>query len=290
MANSGRIIKVQLGTGFTVIPNSVAQSKELSLEEKGLLLFLNSLPETFVIYKSNLHLMMGELEGTVDRVFKSLRLKGYIASEKTHKDNGDFEGWQHRFSLDPNELLARTTNSEVAESTPIIKKQDTKDIYIKETYPILVSYYNDLFKRKSRGCKKSKSQYSARVKEGYNIEDLKKALKALSENSFHKENNFSYATLEFITRADKLERFVALEGTSDLTKFDTKEQRYNTLLERIKQKPFDENRFTIDERRFMILYQSETDRLPPDDRKMISEMTSLTKEEQNIKDAQRWTI
>jgi len=78
--------------------------------------------------------------------------------------------------------------------------------------------------------------------------------------------------------------------SSTTTKSETKEQRYNTLLERIKQKPFDENRFTIDERRFMILYQSETDRFPPDDRKMISEMTSLTREEQNIKDAQRWTI
>jgi hypothetical protein len=290
MANSGRIIKVQLGGGFTVIPNSVAQSKELSLEEKGLLLFLNSLPETFVIYKSNLHLMMGELEGTVDRVFKSLRLKGYIASEKTHKDNGDFEGWQHRFSLDPNELLARGTNSEVAESAPIIKKQDTKDIYIKETYPIFVSYYNDLFQRKSRGCKKSKSQYSARVKEGYKIEDLKKALKSLHEDSFHKDNNYCYATLEFITRGDKLERFVSLEGANDLTKFDTKEKRYNMLLERIKQRPFDETRFTLEERRFMILYQSDIDRFPPDDRKMISDLTSYTKAEQNIREAAQWKI
>jgi hypothetical protein len=62
------------------------------------------------------------------------------------------------------------------------------------------------------------------------------------------------------------------------------------LLERIKQRPFDETRFTLEERRFMILYQSDIDRFPPDDRKMISDLTSYTKAEQNIREAAQWKI
>jgi hypothetical protein len=78
--------------------------------------------------------------------------------------------------------------------------------------------------------------------------------------------------------------------TSITTKAETKEQRYNMLLERIKQRPFDETRFTLEERRFMILYQSDIDRFPPDDRKMISDLTSYTKAEQNIREAAQWKI
>lgn len=279
MANSGQIIKVSYSKGFTVIPNEIAQSKELSMEEKGLLLFLNSLPETFVIYKSNLHIIMGELEGSVDRVFKQLRAKGYIKSEKMHAENGEFNGWQHSFSLDPSELQPKATLAEVGESSPIIKKEDNTSIYIKETYPSLVSFYNNLFKRNTRGCKKSQSQYRARVKEGYKLEDFKKALTALHQDKYHQEKDYFYATLEFITRSDKLERFVNMTSNAQLTKAETDEQRYESLMQIVVQKPMDNNRFTQQEREFICAFQRSYDRFPPGNRKLVSTLSSLTRAE-----------
>jgi hypothetical protein len=145
MANSGQIIKVSCSKGFTVIPNEIAQSKELSMNEKGMLLFLNSLPETFVIYKSNLHELLGEREGTTDNVFKNLREKGYIQSEKMHNEKGEFSGWQHRFSLEPSDLSPKQTLTDICQNTPLFSKEDNTNILIKDTYPILVKTYNELF-------------------------------------------------------------------------------------------------------------------------------------------------
>jgi len=54
---------------------------------------------------------------------------------------------------------------------------------------------------------KAKKQLLARLKEGYTKQDIWNAILNCYDDEFHKENNHKYLTLEFISRADKMERY-----------------------------------------------------------------------------------
>ena len=221
---------------------------------------------------------------TVYRWFNKLSELGLITYlKKEGKDlyrlNEVCKGWNSRLNSDgnPNKLGWQSEND--SDGNPTYSNTNINSIYIKETYPSLVSFYNNLFKRNTRGCKKSQSQYRARVKEGYKLEDFQKALTALHQDKYHQEKDYFYATLEFITRSDKLERFVNMTSNAQLTKAETDEQRYEGLMQIIIQKPMDNNRFTQQEREFICAFQRSYDRFPPDNRKLVSPLSSLTRAE-----------
>lgn len=127
--NTGQIIKSKLKNDFTQIPNHILKSDELTLEEKGMLCFLLSLPDNWVLYRQNLYNHLKDRPGTIDRVFKRLQDLGYILSvkvidPKTHT----FVGWNHvvydakqTSELDDSRgrQTPRSENAEVGESGPI---------------------------------------------------------------------------------------------------------------------------------------------------------------------------
>lgn len=94
-ANSGQIVKSRSTERFTHISNEIAQTKLLTSEEKGFLLYLFSLPADWVLYRENLYQNLGDKPGTIDRVFKQLQVKRYIVSVKVTGERGRFTGWKH---------------------------------------------------------------------------------------------------------------------------------------------------------------------------------------------------
>jgi hypothetical protein len=112
--NTGMIIKSKSVDRFTSIDNEIIRNFGLSLEERGLLIFLLSLRHDWVIYKTTLHERVGCSKGTLDRVFKGLQEKGYIISVKVINDSGHFSGWNHVVYDIPT-----STNTDVGESAPI---------------------------------------------------------------------------------------------------------------------------------------------------------------------------
>jgi hypothetical protein len=96
MNNTGKIVRAKTDSDFTVISNKLLQDCSMSFEEKGLLVFLLSLPNDWILFKSNLHEKTNQSKGTVDRVFKLLQDKGYIVSVKIiDKNTKLFKGWNH---------------------------------------------------------------------------------------------------------------------------------------------------------------------------------------------------
>ena len=73
-----------------------------------------------------------------------------------------------------------------------------------------IKLFNSIVNAKFRGDKKSKSQFEQRLTEGYSKEDLKIAIQNAFNNDYHKENP-QYLTPEFITRPDKLERYLNIK-------------------------------------------------------------------------------
>jgi uncharacterized phage protein (TIGR02220 family) len=73
----------------------------------------------------------------------------------------------------------------------------------------LLSLYNSLLGKQAKVVNaKTKTQIKQRLKEGYTKEDIVNAIRNASKDPHHIEFNYKYLTLEFITRPDKLDRFV----------------------------------------------------------------------------------
>jgi len=93
-----------------------------------------------------------------------------------------------------------------------IKERKGKDIRVNIDSNKLLEFYNDITGKKAKVVsEKVKKQLRARLKEGYTKSDIITALKNAAKDQLHIDNNYKYLTLEFITRADKLDRFLNME-------------------------------------------------------------------------------
>ena len=73
----------------------------------------------------------------------------------------------------------------------------------------LLSKFNEITGKSSRVVPdKARNQILARIKEGYTKNDILKGIENCYKDSHHQETNHKYLTLEFISRPDKLEKFV----------------------------------------------------------------------------------
>lgn len=97
----------------------------------------------------------------------------------------------------------------------------------KTAFGEFIAFYNKTFTQKNgqpgtkKGDSKTKRQFNARIKEGFTMNDFKNAILALHKDDWHKKGGetnipYYYATPEYITRADKLNKF------RDLNKDDNK--------------------------------------------------------------------
>jgi hypothetical protein len=88
----GKIMKARgLQANFVQIPNTIVQSKLLSLKAKGLLCYLLSLPEDWVVYKTKLHTELKEGRDATIEAFNELIEHGYILQVQIIGEGGRFE-------------------------------------------------------------------------------------------------------------------------------------------------------------------------------------------------------
>jgi uncharacterized phage protein (TIGR02220 family) len=82
------------------------------------------------------------------------------------------------------------------------KKED------KSSYSDLLSFLNSTTNKSFKVVtSKADKNIKSRIKDGFTIDDVKKAIINCSKNKYHIENP-QYLTLEFITRADNLEKYL----------------------------------------------------------------------------------
>lgn len=93
--NTGQITKSRSNQRFTVVPNEIFNDKSMSLKAIGLLTYLLSLPDNWVIYKSELENHFSDGETSIRTAFKELQEKGYILSVEIRNEKGHFKGYNH---------------------------------------------------------------------------------------------------------------------------------------------------------------------------------------------------
>lgn len=221
--NIGQIIKSKSSGAYTVIPNDVLKRPDISWQAKGLLSYLLSLPEDWVVYKEELNMHSSDGRHCTRSAFMELEEKGFILSVDVRNEKGHFKGrnyivyevptfenpisenqtpiFENRISDNPiseNHTLQSTNNT----NTNSTKKNINKKILF-DHFLIL---FNESTGREFKGDRKSRTAFEARLKEGFTMEQIVKAFQAASKDQYLTENG--YLTPEYILRSDKLQRWI----------------------------------------------------------------------------------
>jgi hypothetical protein len=98
MKNTGQVVRSKK-TGksrYTAISNEIIQSKTLTIEERGVLIYLLSLPEDWVFYKKNLWKQINIGRDKFYKIWGNLSKYGYIVSVKIIDTNSNLIiGYNH---------------------------------------------------------------------------------------------------------------------------------------------------------------------------------------------------
>jgi hypothetical protein len=130
--NTGQIVRAKSEKAFTMLSNKLLQDCSITIEEKGLLVYLLSLPTDWVLYKKSLPEKTNESKGAIDRVFKQLQEKGYILSVKViDPQTKVFKGWNHIVYEEPTltepDIREKPTSgfADLGQSMPIQRHTNT---------------------------------------------------------------------------------------------------------------------------------------------------------------------
>lgn len=89
--NTTQIVKAKCVKSFTIVPNTILQDKNLRVEDKGLLCWLLSMSDGWIIYRSKLQDYHANGRDALNASFDRLIKLGYIVHEQK-RENGRLSG------------------------------------------------------------------------------------------------------------------------------------------------------------------------------------------------------
>ena len=98
MANKTRIVRSVDSTpqNYTPLSNKLLQNNNLSLDTRGLLCYLVSLPKDWIVYKENIQKQLGFGRKKMDRMWTEAKRGGYLKSQKFRENNGT---WNYIYTI-----------------------------------------------------------------------------------------------------------------------------------------------------------------------------------------------
>jgi hypothetical protein len=103
MKNKTTFFREKKSLNYTCVSNTIIQSTKLKSEEKDILIYLLSLPDDWIIYKSQIQSRYRESLSIkkFDKAWKGLKDKGYIKSKPEQGTNGKFNSWRYEVRENP---------------------------------------------------------------------------------------------------------------------------------------------------------------------------------------------
>lgn len=178
------------------------------------------------------------IDALLDRQFlgiKPTNLKGmakFAYISQTNSIDSQVKGYEDKTKtiLDPTQggcvgvVLPPAEQVEVKEKV----KEKVKDIIEPINWPVLLDFFNKTTGKKCKVVsKKAKEQFNARLKEGFTKVDIANAIIGACKDSYHIETELKYITLEFISRADKLDKFSQVNNFTDSGTTNQKLMKYD---------------------------------------------------------------
>jgi len=104
MNNTGQIVKAKGSVPYAQIPNELLRNNKLSMKAKGLMSFLLSLPENWVLYKTQLSDHFSDGYDGIHTAWTELENAGYIVSIRMIDHEGKLRGWNHVVYYSPGKI------------------------------------------------------------------------------------------------------------------------------------------------------------------------------------------
>ena len=181
---------------------------------------LNELPKD----KDKLDFIMSILNKQfIDQDPKELNfLVNICYQSQRHSIEQSVNGYKQKMKTDllGNHIEGGTVGGAVGgKQAPLPQEEEEEKVQEKEKTNIdsnkLLSVFNSILGKKTRVVPdKANKQLKAALKAGYSKDDIVTAITNASKDPHHVDSNYKYLTLEFITRPDKLDRFINM---SDFT-------------------------------------------------------------------------
>lgn len=235
---SGRIRKAKKEKNYTVVPNHVLHSKDLSWKAKGLMCYLLSLSEDWEVYKKDLANRSKDGYDSMIAGWKELEDAGFIETIKI-KVGSLFDGYEYIIhetpvrdfpeteipeTVDPRllsnsiekvtleEIDSKLSNAELPSSTTAVvtSASDRCLLFLKKFNEIrIVNDKPSKFRINTQLIGKLKQRLK-----NYSPEEILSALSAAMKDEYHIKTNFQYVTPEYILRPNILDRFLNI-GTEE---------------------------------------------------------------------------
>jgi hypothetical protein len=187
MKNKTTFIREKKSLNYTCVSNKIIQSTKLKSEEKDVLLYLLSLPDDWIIYKSQIQSRYRESlsKHKFDNAWKGLREKKYINGTKEKGTNGKFNSWKYEVIENPTTDILDSEMSEIREvknpTSPIIvdiqntNEQSTnkQNTYLESTDTSIILEENKIIPIKIDNKRLSNNEIARNL----NFEGLEKLLK-----------------------------------------------------------------------------------------------------------------
>ena len=141
------------------------------------------------------------------------QLSEFEDTSKQNSKNAKARWEKHRKQKDSSDRNATASNPQC--ESDAIREEKSKEEKSNIDSNKLLSVFNSILGKKTRVVPdKANKQLKAALKAGYSKDDIVTAITNASKDPHHVDSNYKYLTLEFITRPDKLDRFINM---SDFT-------------------------------------------------------------------------
>lgn len=206
---SDYIIRPRFESNFAQVPKHCLKDKNVSLKAKGLYAYLFSLPEDWKVYKSEIVTNVSDGKDSLNSAFKELEKFGYLESELI-REGGLFKGYKltlleySKFNTDKVKPMRKTRNGKNGNDKPA----NTNTLLNDNIFSDYIKEFNIISGKEFKETNKTLISFTARIKDGFKLKDMIKALKNAMTDKYHIDSEFNHLTPEFITRADKLEKYM----------------------------------------------------------------------------------
>lgn len=226
------VIKSKITTEFTTLKNKLLNDTNLSFKARGLLAFMLSLPSDWKFYSSEIVKHSNkDGQASINSAIKELKENGYLEIRQVFKD-GKFSGnewivydYPKLKSTDVDFPHAEKPNTEKPSAgnhslqrTNSTKKHNTNKNSIKDTMSSsdehddistqVIDYLNEKADRHFRNTAANKRLINARVKEGFELKDFKRAIDTKTAQWSHDTKMSKYLRPVTLFNASKFEGYV----------------------------------------------------------------------------------
>lgn len=106
---------------------------------------------------------------------------------------------------------ANARNANQSEASQAVIVNDNDNVIVNDNVTAILQHFNKCFSKKARIIPKTvRDMYNDLIKEGYEVDDIMRAMTGAASDKWHKERNYEVCTLKFFGKVETIDRYANL--------------------------------------------------------------------------------